>query len=891
MKLLNELFNEDVSQTPQEAKGPLVPNKQPLLKNFPYKIAVVGEAPGADEVDQLTPFVGMSGRMLTDLLSKAGIVRDACFIGNVCQYRPPGNDITKFSREGKEFEEGLSQLSIDLATFNPNVCLLLGRTPLWFAKGVESIGDWRGSVFISDRPGPFMGRKCISAYHPAACLRQYEWAPLLIFDIKKCLSEAQSPLFEPPVRQLAVDYSFEQTLEAMRKIIVEKPLISVDIEGGIDSMSCMSIAPSADYSFIVPFAKRNGLSYYDNPDEEVAIWRSLATILGDAKIPKVLQNSLYDRFVLQYSYHIIMRGVVSDTMLQHHELYCELEKSLGFQCSIYTNEPYYKSERKTDDRDTFFRYCCRDSAVTYEITKKLEKWLDPGATQHYRFNIDLLNPLLYMELRGIKYDSKLAKRRLLEVNHQIYELQHQLDTVSGVTRQFATRADMLTYAQDVLCYKRDRSQPKKGNEDDYQAIVKMLTETKGEFAKSHLGFFNIVCGLTLNIKSKTFKDYLYKTLQCPPQYHNQTGELTTNYEALLKISKKIDHPAIQLALQIGELRTRAQMLEISCDRDGRVRCGYNVVGTETTRLTCYTSPTGSGYNLQTIPAEQTSLPVDHPLRKGMRDLFEADVGYYMFQCDLAGADGFTVAAHLASLGDRTMLDDYLFGIKPAKVLCYLMRHGATSLTGKSREEVKNLVKEVAKDSWDYFCAKVGQHGSCYLMGKQKLSNQIFIQSEGKVNISPQEAGDLQRLFFIRYRVQLWHDWMTRHLAKQSYPPKLITPSGHTRRFFGRYNEILGEALAHEPQANTTYVCNRAAHRLWTDPDNRLDGKLRIEPLHQIHDAILGQFKIEDTQWAIGKIREYFNNPIVIAGQKIAIGFEGQYGTNWALDDKSKIGDV
>ena len=57
--------------------------------------------------------------------------------------------------------------------------------------------------------------------------------------------------------------------------------------------------------------------------------------------------------------------------------------------------------------------------------------------------------------------------------------------------------------------------------------------------------------------------------------------------------------------------------------------------------------------------------------------------------------------------------------------------------------------------------------------------------------------------------------------------------------------------------------------------------LRIEPFHQVHDALIGQFHKSDTQWAIERIKTYFDNQIIIAGIPITIPFEGNYGKNWA----------
>jgi hypothetical protein len=122
-------------------------------------------------------------------------------------------------------------------------------------------------------------------------------------------------------------------------------------------------------------------------------------------------------------------------------------------------------------------------------------------------------------------------------------------------------------------------------------------------------------------------------------------------------------------------------------------------------------------------------------------------------------------------------------------------------------------------------------------------------------------------------------------------PEFVMASGSVRKLFGRKDEILTKAVAAEPQHNTTYATNLALYNLWKDGDNHLRecqtnpmqsriGKLRIEPLHQVHDALCGQFLKADTTWAISKIRSYFANPLEIAGQTITIPFEGSYGESW-----------
>jgi hypothetical protein len=161
-------------------------------------------------------------------------------------------------------------------------------------------------------------------------------------------------------------------------------------------------------------------------------------------------------------------------------------------------------------------------------------------------------------------------------------------------------------------------------------------------------------------------------------------------------------------------------------------------------------------------------------------------------------------------------------------------------------------------------------------------------SEGKLYWSEREGQQAKDLLLkecypgvIRY-----HQYIAKKL---SVKPILIAASGQVRQFFGRADEILTKAVAFQPQANTTFVANKALWKLWSDYDNRQTSQMEgtnkkktliIEPLHQVHDAIIGQFPISKTPWAVEKIRSYFNNPVTIAGQTFVIPFEGGYGTSW-----------
>jgi hypothetical protein len=284
------------------------------------------------------------------------------------------------------------------------------------------------------------------------------------------------------------------------------------------------------------------------------------------------------------------------------------------------------------------------------------------------------------------------------------------------------------------------------------------------------------------------------------------------------------------------------------------------------------SPTGNGANLQTIT-------------KKLRGCYRADPGKMLFQCDLSGADGWTVAAWSNALGDSTMLDDYNSGIKPARTIAAMRTSGA-HISRLSQLDLKAAIKSIDIPEWLYFTCKRVQHGSNYELGDSTMSD-VIMKDSWKLNgdpiyTSPSDCRLLKSLYKDhRYKgVKKWQDH-TRDVLQRT--GRIPSASGHTRPFFGRLQDhnTYRTALSQEPQINTSYVTNLALRNLWYDEENR-DSRnhVIIEPLHQVHDALIGQFPIEKTEWALDKIRQYFNNQITIAKQPITIPFEGNYGPSW-----------
>lgn len=182
--------------------------------------------------------------------------------------------------------------------------------------------------------------------------------------------------------------------------------------------------------------------------------------------------------------------------------------------------------------------------------------------------------------------------------------------------------------------------------------------------------------------------------------------------------------------------------------------------------------------------------------------------------------------------------------------------------------------------------KIFASGNSYMMWKNTMSDQILTDSFKKtgkpIYVPPSKCEEmLVKCLFVRYPgLPRLHAWMEREIGEKG---ELRSSDGFVRRFYGRKDDktTVKAALAHLPQYYTTRATMLALHRLWTDAANRReDGSLRVEPLHTVHDSLVAQFKKEETEWAKGKLREWFENCFTIAQTKLVIPASGTYGPSW-----------
>lgn len=144
------------------------------------EIVFIGEAPGKQEDLQGKPFVGASGKFLSEMLETIGLRREDIYITNIVKYRPPDNR-DPLPDEVLACEPWLHE---QLSIIKPRLIITLGRHALEHFVPGKKISEVHGRAFR--RVFPDIGPQIFFAlYHPAAALYNGSMRETLIQDFKK----------------------------------------------------------------------------------------------------------------------------------------------------------------------------------------------------------------------------------------------------------------------------------------------------------------------------------------------------------------------------------------------------------------------------------------------------------------------------------------------------------------------------------------------------------------------------------------------------------------------------------------------------------------------------------------------------------------------------------
>jgi len=293
----------------------------------------------------------------------------------------------------------------ELDTLETNLVVALGANALWALTGEKAISKFRGSLFMCKLPS---GReiKVLATYHPAAILRQWDWKAAFEFDLVRAVEEAKTPDLVLPEREYHIAPTYE---EAMDYCNINSDLtgeLSYDIECQPGKIMCIAYSRSPNEAICIPTTTE----YWGSTGRLKNILDYLRHAMSPTRIEKVGQNISFDIQYIMRFFTILPTRPWFDTMIAQHACYSEMPKGLAFLTSIYTKEPYYKDELKVwqgkmSDLETLWTYNCKDAAVTLECKHELEKEMaDLGVRHTYDYMMGLLEPLLFMMLRGVRID-------------------------------------------------------------------------------------------------------------------------------------------------------------------------------------------------------------------------------------------------------------------------------------------------------------------------------------------------------------------------------------------------------------------------------------------------------------------------------------------------------
>lgn len=771
----------------------LAPSETPATVSIPPRIAlpegprnasifIVGEWPSHEDAQRGRVFSSTSGEELSRMLHDAGILRSECYLTTVARRNPPKGDakllFTKHTAKSliltAELEFYRKVLLDEIREVRPKVIIAVGDLALWALTGNWGIVKWRSSILS------FEGIVVIPTFAPAMVMRQWNWRYLAVHDMRRAAAYANGVGAPAPTYNFIVRPSFQQAIGWFNSIEAlisgfDKFRIACDIETRAGHIACIGFATSDVDAICLPLMCTERKEGYWTESQEIYIVQRIARLFRNPRVEWIFQNGLYD---LQYfaRHWGVVPKVTQDTMLAHHLCFSGLPKGLDFLSAMYCKyHVYWKGEGKNWDdsmnEDQLWTYNCKDAVITFEVSRSLDNTIDK-LRQREQFNFQMLQfeAVFRMMLRGVRQDL----RRKGEFNLELMEAE---------------------------CVAQ--------------------------------GWLDRVLGFPLNVRSpKQMQVLCYEKLGLPPQRNRKTGTITCDDAALEKLAARepIFRPIYQ---RISDLRSigvfRATFVQMRLDHDGRVRCSYNVAGTETFRYSSSEDAFGFGGNLQNIPSgdEGGGLP-------NVRKLFLPDIGYTIFDCDLDRADAQVVAWE----ANDTPLKE-------------IFRAGLDMHLQNARDIFNN--PRLGKDSKERKLAKAGCHAINYGAKPPTLCRALgitMVEAERFYN----------RWFALHPAIAEWHARVEADLAASR---SVTNKFGYRRYYFDRVEGLLPEALAWVPQSTVALVIDKGLVNI----DRNLRG--RVDPLLQVHDSLVMQCPTKDFDYLKARVKEQlritipYDDPLII----------------------------
>lgn len=767
------------------------------------KIMIVGDSPHELDLRRGEPFIGGGGFELTKMLQEAGIRRDDCYLTMLFKNRVfPGEQFVAEKKkditpqhilfQGKyvtaKFFDAAMALRAEIERVRPNVICTVGDAALLACAGQTSSYNWRSSIMDSTLTPGF---KVIPTLRYDLIHMQWARRAWMVHDLRRVLRNSTEPgLFHRDYKRvIAVNNSppqFHMMIEKLNWLLgeiaasPEKRPVSCDIETRGGHITCISFAWAPTEGLCVQLAPLHNPEGFWTPDQEAALVQRMCHIIMHPNILHVGQNFNYDLQYIERHWGLLPDPAnIADTMIMQHSAFSSMPKNLGFLSSMYCDDHLYWKDDRTDWKEgedgenemTYWEYCTTDSCRTLAI---------------------------YFVLKSV-----LKQMKLEEVNEFQQRLRHRV---------------LKTMIRGVRVDEKKRAQ---------------LSFSLMEEANSRNNWLREVLGYDINIRSpKQMQDFFYRQMGLRP-LHSKTGGVTTADAALRTIGARepILWPIIR---KITELRSlgvfHSTFVLAPLDRDRRMRCTFNVAGTDTYRFSSSKNAFGTGMNMQNIPKGGDTGELEDSLElPNIRELFIPDPGMTMFDIDLDSADARIVAWES---GCAWLKKCFKEGKKP-----YV-------------EIMKEYYQDDSKSkkSPEYGMFKSLCHGTHYLGTAEGIAPRI--------GLDVKHTQQIQDWYFsINPEIREWHKEVINQVKTRRYVENAF---GYRVYFFDKpEGNIFNQAVADIPQSSVACLINR----IWDALEEQLPEHL-LQILLQVHDSLVGQVPTARKLEMLEEIKRIGNSVVV-----------------------------
>ena len=341
-------------------------------------------------------------------------------------------------------------------------------------------------------------------------------------------------------------------------------------------------------------------------------------------------------------------------------------------------------------------------------------------------------------------------------------------------------------------------------------------------------WFSKILGHSLNAQSpKQLQALFYSDFQLKPilKKGKDGFKPTLNEDALTQLAARepLLTSLVRRILEHRSLRVfRSTFVEASLDEDLRMRCSYNICGTETFRLASSSNAFGRGTNLQNVPKGDDEGEIDALQLPNIRTLFIPDPGFEFFDGDLDRADLQVVVWEAEDndlkLALRLGLDMHLLNA----CSIFNIRGVPAEELAESHPNYKDHRARIGNDKRQK--AKQGVHATNYGCKARTLSTHL--------GSTVHEADRFILAWLAAHPgIKRWQERVERDLRNKR---TVSNAYGYKRIYFDRVDSLLPEALAWIPQSTVALTINRIWRKIW-------DTLPSVQVLLQVHDSLAGQF--------------------------------------------------